>query len=484
MTSQYVTEPPTSGLVALLTSKGEITIELFSHQTPLASRNFLTLALENFYTNLIFHRLIPGFIIQSGDPSGTGTGGESIYGSPYAIEPHSRLKFNRRGLLGMAADEEKKCESQFFLTLDAAPELDGKHTLLGRVVGDGIYRLVEMAEAAAAELVGAGGDRPRYPPRLRAIKVLENPFGDLKPRLRVEERQEAPKQEEKGADKGKKKKKNTALLSFGAEEDAGEERKVWKGPMSSHDFLKEDTRLSSKPMEKVERERERPKERRVEVRDPSSTTLPSTTPAPTKPVNMNGTASTTDPPQPPIPSAQSKPTSNLGRELLAKARSKYVSSSKGKSDSYDALLSFQSRLRSQPSSHSSKRSPYTAQAAEDDQDEEDADKEYGASDDDTDWRDHRLDAGGKALASGGDGGGDRVDDYEVLDPREHKANGMRNDETEQRRGKRGRDWVEDERRYHSSGRRDSDRNRDRNTNRDSDRNRHSGSSSDRHHHRR
>ena len=92
-------EPATNGKVVLRTSAGDIDIELWSKETPLACRNFVQLCMENYYDATIFHRLVPGFIIQGGDPSGTGMGGESIYGKPFKDEIHSRVtkssKFSR-----------------------------------------------------------------------------------------------------------------------------------------------------------------------------------------------------------------------------------------------------------------------------------------------------------------------------------------------------------------------------------------------------
>jgi peptidyl-prolyl cis-trans isomerase SDCCAG10 len=89
---------------------------------------------------VIFHRVVPGFIVQSGDPTGTGRGGESFYGEPFADEIHGRLKFNRRGLLGMANNSKRNTNnSQWFFTLDRTDELTGKHTLFGKITGNTIF---------------------------------------------------------------------------------------------------------------------------------------------------------------------------------------------------------------------------------------------------------------------------------------------------------------------------------------------------------
>ena len=80
MSNVYQQQPQTSGKVTLNTTEGEIDIELWTTEIPKACRNFIQLCLEGYYDNTIFHRLIPKFMIQGGDPTGTGTGGESIYG--------------------------------------------------------------------------------------------------------------------------------------------------------------------------------------------------------------------------------------------------------------------------------------------------------------------------------------------------------------------------------------------------------------------
>lgn len=89
---------------------------------------------------MIFHRIVPGFIIQTGDPTGTGHGGESFYGEPFQDEVHQRLKFNRRGLIGMANNSKRNTNgSQWFITLDRTDELTGKHTLFGKITGTTIF---------------------------------------------------------------------------------------------------------------------------------------------------------------------------------------------------------------------------------------------------------------------------------------------------------------------------------------------------------
>jgi peptidyl-prolyl cis-trans isomerase SDCCAG10 len=218
MSSTYNLEPQPTAKVVLHTTTGDVEIELFAKQTPKTSRNFLQLCLDGYYDNTIFHRLVKGFIIQGGDPTGTGEAGESSYdGEPFEDEFHSRLKFNRRGLLGMAnTGKPDDNGSQFFLTLGNTPELTGKNTMFGRIAGDTIYNLMKMAEA---EIAQGSEERPLYPTKITGTEIIINPFDDMQPRARIAQRT-AP--EVKRAKKPKRKAAK-ALLSFGGEEgdDAG-----------------------------------------------------------------------------------------------------------------------------------------------------------------------------------------------------------------------------------------------------------------------
>ncbi|KAF2116903.1 putative peptidyl-prolyl cis-trans isomerase-like 1 [Lophiotrema nucula] len=119
--------------VALETSLGTIVIELYTEHAPKTCKNFATLASRNYYNNLIFHRVIPNFMIQGGDPTGTGRGGASIYGDKFEDEIHPGLKHTGAGILSMANSGPNTNGSQFFITLAPTPWLDGKHTIFGRV---------------------------------------------------------------------------------------------------------------------------------------------------------------------------------------------------------------------------------------------------------------------------------------------------------------------------------------------------------------
>eukprot|EP01086_Lenisia_limosa_P015912 TRINITY_DN5409_c0_g1_i1.p1 TRINITY_DN5409_c0_g1~~TRINITY_DN5409_c0_g1_i1.p1 ORF type:complete len:499 (-),score=162.82 TRINITY_DN5409_c0_g1_i1:11-1507(-) len=215
MSNIYVTEPATSGKVLLRTTIGDIDIELWTKEAPLACRNFLQLCMENYFDGCLFHRVVTDFIAQTGDPTGTGEGGESIWGKDFKDEPHTRLKFKRRGLVAMAniGDKPNSNGSQFFFTLGATEELQGKHTIFGKVAGDTIYNMIKLNELE----LEPNSDRPVHPPKIISSLVLSNPFDDILPREKKIEKEEEPVVE---APK-KKKKKNLNLLSFGEEQ--GEE---------------------------------------------------------------------------------------------------------------------------------------------------------------------------------------------------------------------------------------------------------------------
>ena len=232
----------------LKTSAGDIDIELWSKETPLACRNFVQLCLEGFYDNNLFHRLVKGFIVQTGDPSGTGFGSESIYGSPFKDEFHSRLRFVRRGLVALANGGAKDDNgSQFFFTLDSTPDLQNKHTIFGKVTGKTLYNMLRLGEGEVDK-----NERPIYPHKIISTEVLVNPFTDIVPREK--EAKKVIKTKKEKARDNVKANKNFSLLSFGdeAEEEEEEITRVtnkYKGKSkSSHDLLTNDEKLSSVPV--------------------------------------------------------------------------------------------------------------------------------------------------------------------------------------------------------------------------------------------
>ncbi|KAI0484304.1 cyclophilin-like protein [Xylariaceae sp. FL0804] len=300
MSSIYNLEPQPTASLILHTTQGDLSVELFAKQTPLTSRNFLQLCLDGYYDNTIFHRLIPGFIVQGGDPTGTGNGGESIFdagaysgdldpwpmdqrhgrnagsmGVNFKDEFHSRLKFNRRGLLGMANEGKPDTNgTQFFFTLDKADELNGKNTVFGRIAGDTIYNLARMGEAEVVD----GGERPLYPMRITGVEVLVNPFDDMKKRERVARQVEAAPTAEK---KKKKPKGGKKLLSFGDDEEGDEVVPLAKkAKFDSRIVMDIDEELDSAPKKVKEKSIDKKPQAAIPVRGHPPPTEPERTPSP------------------------------------------------------------------------------------------------------------------------------------------------------------------------------------------------------------
>ncbi|CAI9093734.1 OLC1v1029289C1 [Oldenlandia corymbosa var. corymbosa] len=239
MSTVYVLEPPTKGKVILHTNYGPLDIELWPKEAPKAVRNFVQLCLEGYYDKTIFHRIIKREIVQGGDPTSTGTGGESIYGGVFPDEFHSRLRFKHRGLVACAnAGAPNTNGSQFFMTLDRTDWLDKKHTIFGKVTGDSIYNLLRIGEVETDK-----DDRPvDHPPKVLSAEVLWNPFEDIVPR--VSKVLQPSKTEASKIDVQTKTTKKLNLLSFGeeAEEEEKELATVKLKIRSSHDVL-DDPRL-------------------------------------------------------------------------------------------------------------------------------------------------------------------------------------------------------------------------------------------------
>lgn len=117
----------------LETTSGKITLDLFPQVAPKAVENFVTHINEGYYNGTIFHRVIRKFMIQGGDPSGTGRGGESIWGKDFEDEIVKGYAFDGAGILAMANAGENTNGSQFFITTTRTPHLNGKHTIFGAI---------------------------------------------------------------------------------------------------------------------------------------------------------------------------------------------------------------------------------------------------------------------------------------------------------------------------------------------------------------
>lgn len=122
-------------LVAILeTNMGTIEIELYDEQVPKTVENFVGLASKGYYDGIIFHRVIADFMLQTGDPTGTGRGGESLWGGKFEDEFVNDLHHDVSGMLSMANAGPNTNGSQFFITLVPTPWLDGKHSIFGKVI--------------------------------------------------------------------------------------------------------------------------------------------------------------------------------------------------------------------------------------------------------------------------------------------------------------------------------------------------------------
>jgi len=153
-------------LVTLKTNQGDIVLKMFPKVAPLAVENFVTHAKEGYFNGLIFHRVIKDFMIQGGDPTGTGRGGESIWKKEFVNEHAANVVFDRPFLLAMANHGPNTNGSQFFITTKATPFLNGGYTIFGEVVsGQKVVRKIENTKTGRA-------DRPVVEQKM--IKVFVN----------------------------------------------------------------------------------------------------------------------------------------------------------------------------------------------------------------------------------------------------------------------------------------------------------------------
>lgn len=152
-------------VAVMKTNMGTIELELFADKTPKTVENFVGLANKGYYKGVIFHRVIKNFMIQGGDPSGTGRGGVSFWGGKFEDEIVPDLKFDGPGLLAMANAGPNTNGSQFFITLVPTPWLNGHHTIFGKVINgmDVVY--------AIGDVKTAPGDRPLKDVVIEEVKI-------------------------------------------------------------------------------------------------------------------------------------------------------------------------------------------------------------------------------------------------------------------------------------------------------------------------
>ena len=156
-------------VAVIKTNMGTIEIELFADQTPKTVENFVGLSEKGYYNGVVFHRVIENFMIQGGDPTGTGRGGASLWGGKFADEIVASLKHDSPGILSMANAGPNTNGSQFFITLVATPWLDGKHTVFGKVINgmDVVYDIGKVKTGA--------GDKPANDVVMERVTIEKRP---------------------------------------------------------------------------------------------------------------------------------------------------------------------------------------------------------------------------------------------------------------------------------------------------------------------
>ncbi|EAR87628.1 peptidyl-prolyl cis-trans isomerase, cyclophilin-type protein (macronuclear) [Tetrahymena thermophila SB210] len=159
--------------VTLHTTHGELKIEVFCEKTPNAAKNFLALCARGDYNGTIFHRNIKGFIIQGGDPTNTGKGGQSIYGKPFNDEIKEDIKHDKRGMLSMANSGPNTNLSQFFILYSKQNHLNGSYTIFGKVI-DG-WEALDLMEKEPID----ANDRPLNEIKINKVTIHANPIADF-----------------------------------------------------------------------------------------------------------------------------------------------------------------------------------------------------------------------------------------------------------------------------------------------------------------
>jgi len=178
-TSVHLPQPPKfrkpkaeKGYARVSTTLGDLNLELFADSAPRAVENFIVLANSGYYDGCVFHRSIRNFVLQGGDPTGTGKGGESIYDKGGFPFEDSHRSHDARGVVAMAnAGDRNANGSQFYITYRSAPHLDGKHTVFGRVVGGATTTLSEIEKLGTDD-----NDRPQVAVVIEKVTVFVDPF--------------------------------------------------------------------------------------------------------------------------------------------------------------------------------------------------------------------------------------------------------------------------------------------------------------------
>ncbi|XP_020794007.1 RING-type E3 ubiquitin-protein ligase PPIL2 [Boleophthalmus pectinirostris] len=185
---QYVKK---KGYVRLHTNKGDLNLELHCDKIPIAGENFIKLCKKGYYDGTVFHRSIRNFMIQGGDPTGTGTGGESCWGKPFKDEFKPNMSHAGRGILSMANSGPNTNKSQFFITFRSCTYLDRKHTVFGRVVG-GFETLTAMENVESDPKT----DKPKEEIKILTASVFVDPYEEADAQIAAEREKELRRLEE------------------------------------------------------------------------------------------------------------------------------------------------------------------------------------------------------------------------------------------------------------------------------------------------
>ncbi|MCJ1283945.1 Peptidyl-prolyl cis-trans isomerase cyp8 [Xylographa opegraphella] len=189
---EYMLKPrrvKSKGYARIATSLGELNVELAPEFAPRAVWNFVQLSKNGYYNGVVFHRNIRNFMIQGGDPTVTGKGGQSIWGKNFQDEFEGPATHDARGVVSMANKGKNTNSSQFFITYRPAKHLDRKHTIFGKVVG-GLDTLTRLENAEVSE----SDKRPLEAIEIKDITVFVDPFEEFQKKKR--ERDEAEKEQE------------------------------------------------------------------------------------------------------------------------------------------------------------------------------------------------------------------------------------------------------------------------------------------------
>lgn len=242
------------GYARIETNMGSLNIELQTETAPRAVWNFVQLAKKGYYNGVKFHRNIRNFMIQGGDPTGTGKGGTSIWGKNFNDEFDGPLTHDARGVMSMANKGKNTNSSQFFITYKPAKHLDRKHTIFGRVVG-GMDVLTKLENVP-----GDDGNRPLKDIIMENVVVFVDPFAEFQKQKREKDETEKQKEEIKKAG-GTEDDKTTwtgkrlrADGTFGQGESAGGVGKylkaVTKDARTTDKYIEDEEMLEAEPVKK------------------------------------------------------------------------------------------------------------------------------------------------------------------------------------------------------------------------------------------